>query len=114
VPVPSEAIRHDAPLAFDWLQVAVKMVDDTLGAMAGVTDMVTELNDAEAAKPGDDCQKYRNRADRQSSAYEAVDVMLCTLMRRHSTAREALDQFLEKSPELAYWLKRRQATSNAT
>jgi hypothetical protein len=113
VPVPSATVREQLPSAFNWLQSATKMVDDTLGAMASVVDMVTEANDAEAEKPGDDSAKYRSRVDRQSSAFEALDVMLCTLMRRHSNVREALATFHERSPELAYWLKRWQADNRA-
>ena len=53
--------------------------------------------------PGDD--KYRSQTNRQSSAFEALDVMLCTLLRRQSTVREGLHDFNEASPALAYWLK---------
>jgi hypothetical protein len=41
VPVPCQAVRKDAPAAFDWLQAAIKHVTEALEAMAVVTDMWT-------------------------------------------------------------------------
>ena len=107
VPIPDEAVRRVGPMRFDWLQAAIKHVTDALDAMAVVTNMVDEMNDAATGNDGD---KFLNRRCNQSDAYTALDQILSTAMSKQSRVRDSLDEFLKASPELAFWLKRWQAT----
>jgi len=105
VPIPSEAVRHDAPTRFGDLQAAVKAMDTALKAMANVTEMVDELNEATSnAKDA-----YLDRRYREAAAYCSLDELLTTAMNKQGTLRKTLAAFHEASPELAHWLKRWQA-----
>lgn len=105
VPIPSEAVRYDGPLRFDCLQAAVKAMDSALEAMANVTEMVDELNEA----TGNAKDAYLDRRCREAAAYRSLDELLTTACNKQGTLREALAEFHKASPELAFWLQRWQA-----
>jgi hypothetical protein len=105
VPIPSEAVRLHGPVHFDCLQAAVKAMDAVLQAMATVTNMVEELNEATSTAKDADI----NRGYREAGAYRSLDELLTTALRKQGTVREALADFHKASPELAFWLKRWQA-----
>ena len=90
-----------------FCRLPLRGLDNALGAMAGVTYMVDELNAATAS------DAHTNRRDNKAQAYEVLDHLLTQVMQKASHVREQMDEYLEASPELAYWLARSQRDSKA-
>ena len=87
-PVPSGIIRQDQPAAFDLLQHGVKALDNALQAMANITELIDDVDDADKRSDND---KYLDRRYRKAQA------------------RSHLADYHKASPELAHWLSRWQA-----
>jgi DNA-binding transcriptional regulator YbjK len=91
------------------LQHGVKALDDALQAMANVTELIDDVDDADK-RPDND--KYLDRRYRKAQAYEALDHLLTTALKKSSTRYKAAWPTITRprlSPELAYWLARWQA-----
>ena len=68
MPIPSSVIRQDQPSAFDLLQHGVKALNNALQAMANVTELIDDVDDADKRSDND---KYLDRRYRKVQAYEA-------------------------------------------
>jgi len=108
IPVPSEAVRKDQPMQFDWLQHQVRRLGQILTAMGHATDMVDELDDAEKAAKGK--IDYEAQSPRQASAYEVLEPLITRAMTQRVQIAQAMDDFLEASPVLAHYPKRHSST----
>jgi hypothetical protein len=96
-------VRQNQPAAFDLLRHGVKALDNALQAMANVTELIDDVDDADKRPDSD---KYLDRRYRKANAYETLDHLLTTALDKSSLLRSRLDDYLNASPELAYWLKR--------
>ena len=103
-------VRQEQPAAFDLLQHGVKALDDALQAMANVTELIDDVDDADKRSGND---KYLDSGYRKANAYEALDHLLTTALDKSSTLRSRLDEYLKASPELAHWLARWQSDDTA-
>jgi hypothetical protein len=106
MPVPNSVIRQDQPAAFDLLQHGVKALDNARQAMANVTELIDDVDDADKRSDND---KYLDRRYRKAQAYEALDHLLTTALDKSATLRSRLADYHKASPELAHWLSRWQA-----
>jgi hypothetical protein len=109
VPIPSTAVRQDQPAAFDLLQHGVKALDNALQAMANVTELIDDVDDADKRSDND---KYLDRRYRKAQAYEALDHLLTTAIDKSETLQRRLADYHKASPELAHWLARWQADNS--
>jgi hypothetical protein len=75
-----------------------------LQAMANVTDLIDDLDDADKRSDND---KYLDRRYRKAQAYEALDHLLAAAIDKSATPQSRLADDLKTSPELAHWLSRR-------
>jgi hypothetical protein len=66
MPIPSSVVRQDQPAAFDLLQHGVKALDNTLQAMANVTELIDDVDEADKRSDND---KYLDRRYRKAQAY---------------------------------------------
>jgi hypothetical protein len=111
VPIPSAAVRQDQPAAFDLLQHGVKALDNALQAMANVTELIDDVDEADKRSDND---KYLDRRYRKAQAYEALDDLLTTALDKSETLQKRLADYHKVSPELAHWLSRWQSDDAKT
>jgi hypothetical protein len=108
-PIPTAAERQEQPAAFDLLQHGVKALDNALQAMANVTELIDDVDDADKRSDND---KYLDRRYRKAQAYEALDHLLTTAIDKSETLQRRLADYHKASPELAHWLARWQADNS--
>jgi hypothetical protein len=106
IPVPTAAETSEPAAAFDLLQHGVKALDNALQAMANVTELIDDVDDADKRSDND---KYLDRRYRKANAYEALDHLLTTALDKSATLQRRLYDYHKASPELAHWLARWQA-----
>jgi len=106
IPIPSAAVRQAQPAAFDLLQHGVKALDNALQAMANVTELIDDVDDADKRSDND---KYLDCRYRKAQAYEALDHLLTMALDKSAALRSRLADYHKASPELAHWLSRWQA-----
>jgi hypothetical protein len=106
IPVPTSAETIEPAAAFDLLQHGVKALDNALQAMANVTELIDDVDDADKRSDND---KYLDRRYRKAQAYEALDHLLTTALDKSATLQSRLADYHKASPELAHWLSRWQA-----
>jgi hypothetical protein len=111
MPIPSSVVRQDQPAAFDLLQHGVKALDNALQAMANVTELIDDVEEADKRSDND---KYLDRRYRKAQAYEALDHLLTTALDRSATLQSRLADYHKASPELAHWLARWQSEDAKT
>ena len=80
---------------FDVLQHHTTKLDQILATLCHVVDMTDELHDAAKLAGETD---YREKHDRQSRAYEVLDVLITAVMWQSGQVREGMADFLKASP----------------
>jgi hypothetical protein len=106
IPVPTSAETIEPAAAFDLLQHGVNVLDNSLQAMANVTELIDDVDDADKRSDND---KYLDRRYRKAQAYEALDHLLTTALDKSATLQSRLADYHKASPELAHYLARWQA-----
>jgi predicted nucleic acid-binding Zn-ribbon protein len=86
-------------------------LDNALQAMANVTELIDDVDDADKRSDND---KYLDRRYRKAPAYEALDHLLTTAIDKNQTLQSRLADYHKASPELAHWLARWQADDAKT
>lgn len=107
VPVPGKAIRYDQPLGLEAIQDLLDDLRGVIEAALYVTELVKESDNAEKAAKGkvdSDSQRWR-----EARAFQSLCPILAEALNWQSQVHHELDNFLEASPSLAYWLKEIQA-----
>ena len=110
IPVPTPAETTEPAAAFDLLQHGVKALDNALQAMANVTELIDDVDDADKRSDND---KYLDRRYRKAQAYEALDHLLTTTLDKSATLQSRLTDYLKASPVLARHLAHWQSDDTA-
>ena len=105
VPITAETI-DPAAAAFGTLQHEIKMLNELMGNMTGVSNMTHELVDAERDDP-EVAHNYRRHC--QARAYKTLQPLLYAASRQNAQVEEDLAAFLKASPVLARDVARWQA-----
>jgi hypothetical protein len=95
IPVPTTAETTEPASAFDLLQHDVKALDDALLAMANVTELIDDVDDADKRSDND---KYLDRRYRKAKAYETLDHLLTTTLNKSATLQSRVADYMKASP----------------
>ena len=99
------ALRSSGLPPTPW-RTTLKALDNALQAMANVTELIDDVDEADKRPDSD---KYLDRRYRKANAYEALNHLLTTALDKSATLQRRQDDYHKASPELAHWLARWQA-----